>query len=490
MKKQIVFIMVDTQRTDMLGCYGQNGMITPNLDNLADEGVIYDRAYTCQPVCGPARSSIFTGLFPHSNGTWTNSVALSDNVKTIGQRLRDNNIHTAYIGKWHLDGGDYFGLGKCPDGWDPNYWYDMRCYLEEMTPEERRRSRIPDNTDIHAEFTYANKCTNRAISFLNNYSNEDFFLVVSYDEPHGPSLSPEPYASLYDNYKFPKNPNVWDDLDNKPPHQRVWAGDNLNKNKNDIDITKRALLSCNSYVDSEIGRVLDCIREKAPEAMIIYTSDHGDMMGSHSLSAKGPASYDEICKIPLIIKDNKNAGKHYTHPVSHVDLVPTILEYMGLKHPKWAEGKSLLSTLSDPDKINQYIFMEFGRYEIDHDGFGGFQPFRCIFDGQYKLTIHLLSTDELYDLDNDPYEMNNLIDNPNYFEIRNSLHNKLLQWQNTTRDPFRGYYWETRPWRTDAAKPTWEYTGYTRQRENEDYEPRQLDYATGLEMETAVRKKQ
>ncbi len=132
--RQLVLIVTDTQRTDMLGCYGHADMHTPCLDRLAAEGMRFTSAYTCQPVCGPARAAIFTGVYPHSNGSWANSMALEANGKTIGQRLSDRDIHTAYIGKYHLDGGDYFGMGRCPDGWDPAYWYDMRCYLEELSP--------------------------------------------------------------------------------------------------------------------------------------------------------------------------------------------------------------------------------------------------------------------------------------------------------------------------------------------------------------------
>ena len=110
----------------MVGCYGNPKMNTPNLDRLAEEGIRYENAYTCQPVCGPARSAIFTGTFPHTNGMVTNSIAMGDNIKTIGQRLSDNNIECGYIGKWHLDGSDYFGNGHCPEGWNPDYWYDMK----------------------------------------------------------------------------------------------------------------------------------------------------------------------------------------------------------------------------------------------------------------------------------------------------------------------------------------------------------------------------
>ena len=146
MKKQIILLMTDTTRKDMVGCYGNKKMFTPNLDALAQEGIRYENAYTCQPVCGPARSAIFTGTFPHSNGMVTNGVPLGANVKTIGQRLTDNGIKCGYIGKWHLDGGDYFGLGCCPEGWDADYWYDMKCYLNELSENERVCSRQPNES--------------------------------------------------------------------------------------------------------------------------------------------------------------------------------------------------------------------------------------------------------------------------------------------------------------------------------------------------------
>jgi uncharacterized sulfatase len=108
---------------------------------------------------------------------------------------------------------------------------------------------------------------------------------------------------------------------------------------------------------------------------------------------------------------------------------------------------------------------------------------------RYKLVINLLTEDEFYDLAKDPYEMENVLGDANYQKERDALHDALLSWMNHTRDPFRGYYWERRPWRGDARPATWDYTAMTRQRENEEYEPRQLDYDTGLEMTEAVRPK-
>ncbi len=493
--RQIVFIMTDTQRYDMVGCYGNPDMHTPNLDLLASEGVRFDRAYTCQPVCGPARAALFTGTWPHSNGSWANCLALGDNVKTIGQRLRDHGMHTAYIGKWHLDGSDYFGLGRCPDGWDAAYWYDMRCYLEEFPPEIRRRSRSPAwnrDPELKAEMTYAHRCSDRAIDFLQRHGDADFFLTVSYDEPHHPYVCPRPFSEMYRDYVFPKKRNVWDRLEDKPAHQRAWAGERLYEDKDALVLSYPDYLGCNAFVDDEIGRVLQAVQAYVPDALVIYTSDHGDALGSHSISNKGPAMYDEIARIPLIVRwpGTAPAGTVCPHPVSHIDLAPTIMECAGLAPSKAVEGRSMLRTLLDPGcRPNDAVFIEFARYEVDHDGFGGFQPIRAAFDGRYKLVINLLSSDELYDLQSDPDEMTNLIVSADHVAARNLLHDRLLDWMNLTRDPFRGYYWERRPWRTDARPATWDYTLMTRQRENEEYEPRQLDYGTGLEMTQAVRRK-
>ena len=494
MKKQIVFIMTDTTRKDMLGCYGNKKMITPNLDKLAENGIKYENAYTCQPVCGPARSSLFTGTFPHTNGMVANCLSLREEVKSIGQILTSNNIHCGYIGKWHLDGGDYFGYGICPDGWDKNYWYDMKNYLEELSDEDRIKSRhykTSYSDDMKETFTYAHRCSDRALKFLDEYKDKDFLLVVSYDEPHDPYLCPAPYNTMYESFKFDDDTVFNDNLDNKPLMQKLWAGDTLNKKADEINKPSKNLalyLGCNSFVDYEIGRVIDKVNEIASDAMIIFTSDHGDMLGAHKLSGKNACAYKEIANIPLIIK-HKEKGKTISYPASHIDLAPTMLEYMNVKIPKAFEGKSMLKQIEDPSvRINDEVFLEFTRYEVDHDGFGGLQMMRAVVDDRYKLVINLLDTDEFYDLEKDPYEVNNLINDENYQDIRNKLHDKLLDNMNRTRDLYRGYQWSARPWRKDKV-PTWNNDGYTRQRENEENEPRQFDYDTGLPMIDSVRKK-
>lgn len=494
MAKQFILIMTDTTRKDMLGCYGNSSMKTPNIDRLANEGIKYNNAYSCQPVCGPARSAIFTGTFPHSNGVVTNCVPFGENVKTIGQRLHDNGIYCAYTGKWHLDGGDYFGNGICPEGFDSKYWYDMKCYLDELSDTDKVRSRNSETAyddDWTIDKTYAHRCTNKALEFFDNSVGKDFFYTISYDEPHGPSLCPAPYNTMYNDTKMPDSLNYEDDLSKKPLMQQLWAGADINSPEEKLHIASKGLglfLGANTFVDYEIGRLLEKIDRDYPDAIVMFTSDHGDMLGNHRLQMKNAAMYKEVANIPMIVRGGQ-AGKSVDFPASHIDIVPTVLDYMGLPIPKLLEGKSMLNQFMDTDvKVNDYVYTEFTRYEIDHDGFGGLQMMRGVTDGRYKLVVHLCDTDEFYDMQNDPDEVHNLIDCADTASIRNRLHDALLEHMNATRDMYRGYQWAVRTWRPEKL-PKWENDGYTRQRENEEYEDRQRDYDTGLPMVSAVRSK-
>ena len=156
------------------------------------------------------------------------------------------------------------------------------------------------------------------------------------------------------------------------------------------------------------------------------------------------------------------------------------MEFFGYEIPRTLEGGSMLPLLKDPTAtVRNEVFIEWGRYEVDHDGFGAFQPIRCVCDGRYKLAINLMTTDELYDLRPIPSEMVNLIDSEPHAAIRNDLHDRLLNWMNVSRDPFRGYYWGRRAWRPDFPV-TWANAGFTRQREDDGYLPPRI----GLQQRT------
>ncbi len=490
-RKQLIWIMTDSTAASMVGCYG-SPVRTPCIDEMAERGLRFERAYTCQPVCGPARSALFTGLYPHSNGSWGNCMPLFSDVKTLGQRLQEAGIHCAYIGKWHLDGEDYFGNGVCPEGWDREYWYDMKCYLDELTPQERLLSR--DSSRPHhlpKEFMYGHRVTEKALDFMRKNQDNDYFLVVSYDEPHDPCLVPAEYEGLYGETLCPDPAAASDTLDGKPFSQRLWA-----EAAGGLDPGKRtpgfwpAFAACQTFIDGEIGRILDAARQTAPDSLRLYTSDHGDAGHLHGLNGKGPAVYDEIARIPLIFEGpGVPPNSAYPHVVSQIDLPATVLDLFGVRLPVMLEGVSLRPQLCDPSlPTNRPAFVEFNRYEVDHDGFGGFQPMRAVITDEYKLALHLLDSDEFYDTRSDPHNLNNRVEDETLASARDALHDQLLDWMNRTRDPFRGYQWACRPWRKDK-KPSWAVDGYTRQRRNDPGEYRQLDYATGLTMEEAVRKK-
>lgn len=492
MPKQVVLIMVDTQSKWMLDAYDANrGFPLKNLRRLADGAAVFHNGYCATPTCGPSRSAIFTGQYPSTNEMIANAAQLGKDIKNAGERISSQGIQCGYIGKWHLDGGDYFGKGCAAEGFDTEYWYDMRNYMNELGDAKvRKQSRKNMGQiifgDVQEEDTYAYRVTERALKYIDAKQEEDFFLTISYDEPHDPSQCPKEYCKMLKNsgYKLKDQPNTNASHEGKPDTQQLW--DEAFK----IPWTflkkgfQNGFIPCNLFVDHCIGRVLDAIDEKLDNPLIIYTADHGDMMNAHGLMAKGPCMYQEIVNVPYIIKGGPFVNRTVDIPVSHVDLLPTIMEFLGLKIPRMLEGESLYKLKGDHGPRD--VFMQFHRFENAVDGYLGLQLIRSIFDGRYKLNINLFSIDELYDLQEDPYEMKNLINDESHAAIRDNLHDRILKQQGDIVDPYRGYVWEVRPFRKDKKK-RFECEGMTRERWEED--EIKLDYATGNPVESAVRVK-
>ncbi len=494
--RQAVLFLIDTQGTNCVGCYaGRPELGTPNIDRLAAAGMRFDRAHCAAPVCGPARSAIFTGLYPHSNGVLGNDMAPARDVPTLGERLAQAGIPAGYIGKWHLDGSDYFGDGRCAPGWDPRYWFDGRNYLESL-PDDAARALSRQVLDaeavarhgVTAEFTHAHRTADKARAFIAEHRDRDFFLVVSIDEPHHPYICPEPFVSAFEDFEHRIGPSSADDLADKPRSQREWRDyqQTLRESKVTTNAEGEAVLrdpryfACNSYSDHEVGRVIAAIDEQVPDALVIYTADHGNMFFAHGINGKGPAMYDEITRVPLIVRrpGDVAAGGVAASPASHVDLVPTVLEFFGIDRPDLLQGTSLWPRLTGGGISGEAkpIFMEFNRFEVDHDGFGSFTPIRCVTDGRYKLAINLMDTDELYDLVEDPAEVCNRIDDPALAAVRDRMHDLILAWMGETRDPLRCPQWGRRPWR-DLGGSTW--GGTTRPRRfDPEFFPHTLLYDT------------
>lgn len=496
-RPSFVFIMTDTQGVNACGAYGKSKALrTPCIEKFADTAVKFRNAYTTSPVCTPARSALFTGVNASKSGGWSNSLPLYEGMKTMGQRLRDVGYDTVYIGKWHLDGHDYFGTGQCPDGWDRDFWYDGLNYIQDIGEDGMRlwKNELKSigalkEHGITREFTWAGRITDRAERFLNSRTENTrpFLLVVSYDEPHAPFTSPAAFVEPFEDYWHDIGPNAFDTLDDKPDHQKEWARTNIQGLEvRGGQVRHPMYFGCNSFVDSEIGRVIETTDQLARDDIaVMYTSDHGDMLGSHQLTGKGPVMYDDITRIPLIVRmpgQNASSGAICDTLASHVDILPTMLDMAGVDQPPVLDGCSLRHVLEDgKDDLNKSVVMEFSRFESSHDSLGGFFPIRAIRSGKWKLVINLLDSDELYDMDADPAEMQNLVHSSDHVEVRDRLHDELISWMGERRDPFRSPAWERRPWHKERNLGWW---GEFRPVFDDGYNPPVRDYFTGRPVNT------
>lgn len=497
-RPNILLIMTDTQATNMVGCYRGMALGTGHIDRLAGSGTMFGSAYTTAPVCTPARAGLFTGIYSDQSGAWTNNIALGANMRTMGAHFKAAGYRTAFIGKWHLDGHDYFGTGQCPPEWEDEYWYDGKRYIDTMTDAQislwRNGLNSVDDLRKHGigtEFTWAHGITERARKFIASAAEDDrpYLLVVSYDEPHHPFTCPPAYAERWADFAYPLGARARDTLAGKPQHQRLWA-EAMPAPVDAEGLYRHPLyFACNDFVDDQIGAVIEAA---GTDPWIVYTSDHGEMMGAHGLTSKGSAAYDDITRIPLIIRPPVADAIHrrIDTPVSHIDLLPTLLDIAGIEAPPILQGESLVPFLAGEDASHRDVLIEFNRYEIEHDSFGGFIPMRALVTDDFKLVINLFDSDELYDRRGDPDEMVNLIDAPQFAAIRNDLHDRLQHRLDEIRDPFRSYRWATRPWRPEAT-PRW--MGPFRPKPADGVSPVVRDYDTGLptkgaKMETKVLK--
>jgi uncharacterized sulfatase len=286
-------------------------------------------------------------------------------------------------------------------------------------------------------------------------------------------------VARYEDFAYPLGAKATDTLADKPEHQRLWAEAMPSPVGEDGKYRHPLYFGCNDFVDDKIGEVLRCAEShEEADTWIAYTSDHGEMMGAHRLISKGSNAYDDITRIPFILRaPHQAAGARIDAPVSHIDLLPTLLEIAGIERTEAMHGKSLLPLIEGKGRPHEDVLIEFNRYEIEHDSFGGFIPMRALVSDDFKLVINLFDSDELYDRRNDPDEMTNLIDRPEFAEIRNKLHDRLLARMDEIRDPYRAYRWAVRPWRKDKA-PMW--MGSFRPKPADGISPVVRDYDTGL----------
>ncbi len=473
--RNVVFIVTDTTNKHHLGCYGYENVSTPNHDRLAAEGLCFDRAYSSSPVCTAARGCMFSGLYASANGANYNDATCYRNVPMMGEVASAAGVRVGYTGKWHLDGGLYNGYGKADGGFPQEWWYDGKCYVDDIGPEKAKQWKQFARQDWNGmlenafdeEDCWGHRVSDRAIDFLETAGDDQFLLCVSFDEPHGPFMCPRRFLEAADPDGLAIPPNVNMSLEDLPEQRKLAAKGHVNSEE-DLRRYWRYYSACLSYVDYEIGRVCDAARRlHGDDTIIICTSDHGEQMGSHNTWGKGWAPYNECLAIPLLISGSGvQQGQRPETLAGHIDLLPTICDVLDIQAPN-CHGRSLAPVFESPaDVVRDFTCFTHDRFGNDGEPGrhadrtlddlisdrrrkGAFYPMRGILTARYKLVINLFETDEFYDIQEDPYEMRNLIEDSGLSETRDRLHDQLMLEMTQCGDPMRCPQWYERSWRSN-----------------------------------------
>ncbi|MHC4534396.1 MAG: sulfatase-like hydrolase/transferase [Planctomycetota bacterium] len=484
-KTNLLFIMTDQQRSDTLSIAGNTVLETPNLDRLAKQGAFFKNAYTPCAVCAPARASILTGHIVEHTGAKTNAKAyyiVEDglmSMPTFDEILTEHGYHCEYYGKWHTvsshsevyknpvkeakNGKSIFGPGgqrhvymdyldkrdlkREPKSGELTDKFTARPYRTDpldkhhgMTDAELKASKVKyPQCDLHGELKMNKENTitafqaKQTIEAIERLKDKPFSITCSFHFPHAPMLPPEPYYSMYPAEDMVPPASISDDMVNSP--YRTANGRLANPEY--ADPQKIKYMISNYYglvkeIDDWVGTILNTLEKHGltEKTLVIFTSDHGEMLGAHGLREKN-VFYEESAHIPLLIRlpGKINSNTRVNGYVSLVDLFPTILDYLEMGAHK-SDGKSLRGLIEGTDK-------EHGKYVVtEWDYRGDISPNYMIIKDGWKLIIPYSTSSKvinaMYDLNADPYEMNNLIGkNPNrqrYAEKTEELRACLLEW--------------------------------------------------------------
>lgn len=433
-KPNVLLIMTDQQRWDTLGCYGNTAIETPNLDWLASMGTVFRSAYTPSPSCIPARASLLTGMDPWNTGI----LGMGKGQKEMGVgfkhtlpgELAGAGYHTQGVGKMHfypqrsLNGFHHTVLDESGRSHDPGFVSDYRqWFLKNRTGEYDITDHGIDwnswmSRPYHApEHLHPTVWTvNESIKFLDERDpSKPFFLKTSFARPHSPYDPPAYYFDLYRNKELPE-PAVgeWASVHDVPEDAASPAAWRGVRRKEEIMRARAGYYGAINFIDHQIGRLLFHLQKKGlwNNTVILFTSDHGDMMGDHNLWRKTYA-YEGSAHIPLIVRMPASFGKtapEVDAPVLLHDLMPTILEAAGVPVPETVDSRSLLGLLRGQSGCRrEYVH---GEHTACYDDV---QEMQYLTDGKMKYVwLPRADEEQLFQLTEDPYECRNLAGLPEY----------------------------------------------------------------------------
>ncbi|TCP97759.1 arylsulfatase A-like enzyme [Cricetibacter osteomyelitidis] len=471
----IMYILLDQVRKDMLGTYGHNIVKTPNLDRLAEQGIRFNNAFTPASVCGPARTSLFTGLMPSSHGIIKNGEkGGTGEISRQAPNIAKLDGYNCYVvGKWHVgtksvpedydikghnfDGYGYPGSGVYKNlvfNQPPTHSNRYHEWLLEKGYEipEVSCAYFGDNLHLRVqelcgllsgtkEQTIPYFIIDEAKKYIDQSLAEGkpFFTWINFWGPHTPCIVPEPYYSMYNPEDVVLDESFFKPLENKPGHFRtiskmwgMWEADEARWKE---VITK--FWGYISLIDDAIGELLDYLAEKGidEQTFIVATADHGDAMGAHRMIEKGEFMFDTTYNIPLIVRDPQatRVNKQDDNLVYLHDLTSTVYDIANQPIPQAFEGESLLPIVRENRANN--------RKGVLGQLAGHFVYFeqRMWRRKDYKLVFNATDLCELYDIRQDPLEMHNLFYDERYRAIKQEMLEEMRQEMKKLNDPLENW---------------------------------------------------
>jgi arylsulfatase A-like enzyme len=457
MRPNVLLLCTDQQRFSALGASGNDEIETPNLDRLASQGVLFENCYVQNPVCGPSRASLMTSRYVHQHGLWANGVGLPDHERLFSKDLADTGYDCGLVGKFHLNacfGGrsekrhdDGFRVFRwAHDPYPGSSENEYHRWLHTLRPDLTGTE--VDYDTLPAEIHYSHWIGEQTIDFLTHSRDREkpFLFVANFFDPHHGFGAPDDYVRRYRDKELSRP--LPDDLTGKPPIQSEASHESYaghargftSYSPEELQEVKAAYYAMVTLVDEEVGRILDALDAEglSDDTLVIFTSDHGEMLGDHQLMLKGPMMYDEAVRVPLILRwpSTIPAGTRNTELVQWIDLGATILAAAGLQPV--GEGQDLLPLATSRATGRGWALSE---YRNSGHPYANPVHLTMLRRDHWKLIVQHGSpaadrerTGELYDLAADPNELRNLWDDPLHRDIRTELQEFLLDVLVATED--------------------------------------------------------
>jgi len=465
-RPNVLWICTDQQRFDTIHCLGNAHINTPNLDRLADEGMAFTRAYSQSPVCTPSRAAFLTGRYPRTTRCRQNGQKMPADEVLVTRLLADEGYDCGLAGKLHLapcepkvcDYEERIDDGYRVFHWShhPNPDWERNAYTEWLTERGQRWEDLYHPIQGHfqtwpgvpAEYHQTTWCAEKAAEFITQDRAGPWLFSLNCFDPHHPFDPPAEYMDRYDPDAVPLPIYMPGELDNKPTFQQIdHRGAYGGNGPTPQDMTDRergelvaAYYAMVELIDDQVGRLLDLLDEtgQRENTIVIFHSDHGEMLGDHGILLKGPYFYEGAVRVPLIVSwpERFCGGTRSEALVELVDLAPTLLEACGLPVPDRMQGRSLLDVCAgraDPCYHRNSVYCEYYNAMPCH---GQEATATMYFDGRYKLVVfHGTNQGEMYDLHSDPHEFHNLWGDAEYKDVQAELMKCCFDASVFTTDP-------------------------------------------------------